>query len=224
MSSPLSDVAPALPAGALELWRFTAPAAMRVEVFPDGCRDLIVTVAPGTAPACFVSALADGVETPAFVAGQHAVGIRMQAGAQFDEQRLLAQLGRGDRLDDGDLLEAIGAVVRVDERVREALACLAALPRLDSARASLGVSERALERLLRARTGRAPLYWKNLARARRCVRALAEPGELAAIAADHGYSDQAHMTRDLARWFGAAPARIRREPDRFAALGASGHG
>ena len=222
---------PTLPDAALELWRFTAPAAMCVPVFPDGCRDLIVSIAPAAAPVCFVSALADGAETPAFVAGQHTVGVRMRAGAQFDETTLLAQLARlvrGDRLDDADLLAAIGATVRIDARVDEALACLAQLPRLDAARARLGVSERALERLLRERTGRAPLFWKNLARARRCARAVvaedAASGGLSDIAAEHGYADQAHMTRDLRRWFGAAPSRMRLEPQRFATLVAVGHG
>ena len=231
MPEPIPVPSPTLPDAALELWRFIAPAAMRVPVFPDGCRDLIVSIAPGAAPACFVSALADGADAPAFAAGQHVIGVRMRAGAQFDEAAVLALLGRCDGFDDADLLAAIDATVRIDARVQEALACLAAMPvpsRLDAAHARLGVSERSLERLLRARTGRGPLYWKNLARARRCARALsadaAASGTLSGLAAEHGYADQAHMTRDMRRWFGAAPSRIRLEPERFATLSALGHG
>jgi hypothetical protein len=58
-----------LPEGALEIWRFTAAEPMRVDVFPDGCRDLLVSVAQGYAPRCHVSALADGIDSPTFVEG-----------------------------------------------------------------------------------------------------------------------------------------------------------
>jgi AraC-like DNA-binding protein len=56
------------------------------------------------------------------------------------------------------------------------------------------------------------------------VRALAGDVPLAALAADHGYADQAHMTRDLRRWFGASPSRLRAMPSMLAALASSGHG
>ena len=72
--------------------RFTRRERTAVHVAPDGCRDLIV-VAPGfDAPICFVSALADTIETPVFAPGDRAVGVRLRAGAQFDEGALLALL------------------------------------------------------------------------------------------------------------------------------------
>jgi AraC-like DNA-binding protein len=151
-------------------------------------------------------------------------GVRLRPGAQFDEQALFTQLRTRERFDDTDLLATIGALVRVDMRVEESLSCLAELASLEAARATLGVSERSLERLLRARTGRAPLFWKNLARARRSARALAGFAPLSDIAADQGYADQAHMTRDLRRWFGAAPSSIRRDSKRYASLSAIGYG
>ena len=202
------DAAPCvlrLPEGALELWRFTATSRSHGLVFPDGCRDLIVSITAHAAPACFVTSLADQVETPEFMAGQQLVGIRLRAGAQFDERAVLDRLTGHDRFDSGDLLAAIGAEVRVDPLVHEALRWLADAPRLDTARASLGISARSLERLLMSRTGLTPVGWRNLARARRCARAIFGAGPLIAIAADHGYADQAHMTRDMQRWFGASP-------------------
>ncbi len=212
------SVTPLLPDVALDLWRFTAQERTAVQVAPDGCRDLIVVVPLVGAPACFVSALADATETPTFGAGDRAVGVRLRPGAQVDELALQALLREGERSDDRDLLGAIGAVVTIDARVRDALDCLREAPALSTAHARLGVSERSLERLLSQRTQRGPLFWRNLARARRCARALAGDEPLAQLAADHGYADQAHLSRDLRRWFGATPARLRAMPALLATL------
>jgi AraC-like DNA-binding protein len=201
-----------LPDVALGLWRFTAHERSAVQVAPDGCRDLIVVTPRAGAPACFVSTLADVTETPVFDAGDQAVGVRLRPGVQVDEIALLALLRDGNRSDDVDLFAAICAAVHLDARVREALDCLQDAPTLQLARARLGVSERGLERLLAQRTQRGPLYWRNLARARRCARALAGSQPLAHVAATFGYADQAHMTRDLRRWFGATPTQLRATP------------
>jgi AraC-like DNA-binding protein len=213
-----------LPEPALELWRFTASSATTVHVPPDGCRDLIVIAPTRGAPVCLVSVLSQASETHAFAAGDQAMGVRLRPGAQFEERALLALLGDREGLDDADLLAAVDAATRLDARVAEALACLAEGPALPLAQARLGVSARSLERLLSARTQRGPLWWRNLARARRCTRALAGDAPLAALAADHGYADQAHMTRDLRRWFGASPSRLRAMPSMLEALASSGHG
>ena len=213
-----------LPAPALELWRFTAREATTVQVPPDGCRDLIV-IAPRTgAPACLVSPLSQSSETHAFAPGDTAMGVRLRPGAQFDERVLLASLRARQDWDDGDLLAAVGAATRLDARVDDALACLREAPSLPLAQSRLGVSARSLERLLSTRTQRGPLWWRHLARARRCARALAGDVPLVELAADHGYADQAHMTRDLRRWFGASPSRLRAMPSLLAALASSGHG
>ncbi|MEO5686592.1 MAG: helix-turn-helix domain-containing protein [Burkholderiaceae bacterium] len=214
----------ALPDVALDLWRFTAVQATAVQVPPDGCRDLIVVAPRSGAPVCFVSVLADATETPDFDTGDQAVGVRLRPGVQIDETALLALVRGGERSDDGDLFAAIGAAAHLDARVREALDCLQEAPSLQVARTRLGVSERSLERLLAQRTQRGPLYWRNLARARRCARALAGTEPLAHVAAAHGYADQAHMTRDLQRWFGLAPGQLRQAPALLAGLAASGHG
>ncbi len=209
-----------LPELALDLWRFTARERTTVRVAPDGCRDVIIVVPRAGAPVSFVSALADATETPGFAAGDRAVGVRLRPGAQVDERALADLLRGGERSDDEDLSSAIGAVVTLDGRVREALGCLREAPALATAHRLLGVSERSLERLLSQRTQRGPLFWRNLARARRCARALAGAAPLAHLAAEHGYADQAHMTRDLRRWFGAAPRRLREMPDFLSSLAA----
>ena len=210
----------ALPDVALDLWRFAAHERTTVQVPPDGCRDLIVVAPRAGVPVCFVSALADTTEAPEFAPGDRAVGVRLRPGAQFDERSLLALLRDGERADDSDLAAAIGCAVRLDTQVRDALDCLREAPTLQLAQRRLGVSERSLERLLSLRTQRGPLYWRQLARARRCARALADVAPLAHLAAEHGYADQAHMARDLRRWFGATPTRLRAMPTFLATLAA----
>ncbi|HEY9028128.1 MAG TPA: helix-turn-helix domain-containing protein [Burkholderiaceae bacterium] len=217
----MSD-ASVLPPQALALWHFVAQAPMRVHVPPDGCRDLIVVAPRALAPACLVIVLADSTEMHVFGAGDRAVGVRLRPGVQLDERALAARLRAGERRDDADLLAAVDAAVRRDARVGEALDCLGEAPSLSLAHARLGVSARSLERLLSTHTQRGPLWWRNLARARRCARGLAGATPLAMLAADHGYADQAHMTRDLQRWFGASPSRLRAMPTMLAALASSG--
>ena len=212
-----------LPDTALALWRFAARERTTVQVAPDGCRDLIVVSPRVGAPACFVSALADTLETPSFAPGDRAVGVRLRPGAQVDERLLAELLGGGERADDTDLLCAIGAAVTLDARVCDALACLREAPTLSTAQRRLGVSERGLERLLSKGTQRGPLFWRNLARARLCARALAGAEPLAELAAAHGYADQAHLTRDLRRWFGATPTALRAAPAFLATLTAPGY-
>jgi len=160
------SVAPSLPHVALELWRFTARERTAVQVAPDGCRDLIVVTPCTGAPTAFVSALADATAHPAFAPGDHAVGVRLRPGARIDEDALLALVRGGGRIDDGDLVNAIGAAVELDARVSEALDCLREAAPLALALRRLGVSERSLERLLSGHTQRGPLWWRNLARAR----------------------------------------------------------
>ena len=220
MSDRSADARPALPDVALDLWRFTARERTTVQVVPDGCRDLIVVAPRAGAPVVLLSALADSTEQPEFARGDRAAGVRLRPGVQIDESALRALLRDGERVDAADLLAAIAAAVHVDARVHEALDCLAEAPLLPIAQRRLGVSERSLERLLSAHTRRGPLWWRNLARARRCARALAGAEPLAHVAAAHGYADQAHMTRDLQRWFGATPTRLRTLPAFLATLAA----
>ena len=211
------------PEAALASWRFTARIDTLVAVPPDGCRDLVVVVAHGQAPRCFVSPLSRSTETHAFAPGDQAAGVRLRPGAQIDERALTAWLRGGERCDDADLLAAAGAAATLDPRVDEALACLREAPSLPLAHARLDVSARSLERLLAARTRRGPSWWRSLARARRCARGLALATPLAELAADHGYADQAHMTRELRRWFGVTPARLRAMPVLLETLAASGY-
>jgi len=78
-----------------------------------------------------------------------------------------------------------------------------------------GLSERALQRLTRRRLGLTPKWLIQRRRLHEASERLrAGPGDLAAIAHDFGYADQAHFTRDFRRVTGITPGGFAR---RFAA-------
>jgi AraC-like DNA-binding protein len=84
--------------------------------------------------------------------------------------------------------------------------------RVDQLADALGISERQLRRRFHAAVGYGPKTLDRVLRFRRLVsqaQAVSD-GEvdLARIAADLGYADQAHMTRDSVRLTGMPPARL----------------
>lgn len=80
----------------------------------------------------------------------------------------------------------------------------------DLARA-LGTGLRTLQARFLAAVGMTPKEYARVRRLQAMLRTLdAEPAGLADAAALHGYSDQAHATRDIARWTGTTPARLMR--------------
>lgn len=206
------DTLATLPAIALRHWRFSLDRDTRSAVLPDGCRDLIVVHAPGSPPHWFVSPLADGTLQVPGRAGQRFAGLRFHPAVSIDEAALLDAAKRLDADDPLGLGARIEEHVQVDRRLAEALQALASSAGVAPASRALGVSERSLERLLLQATARTPRYWQKLARARRTAAALAGDLPLAEIAADHGYADQAHLSRDFRRWFGCPPARFRADP------------
>lgn len=75
-----------------------------------------------------------------------------------------------------------------------------------------GVSERTLQRALHATLGRGPKWVSRRIRLQEVARALAAgvPSDLATLAADLGYTDQAHLTRDFRAAAGSSPAAYAR--------------
>jgi AraC-like DNA-binding protein len=83
-------------------------------------------------------------------------------------------------------------------------------PTIAARAAAAGISPRTLLRHVRARTGLAPKRYASLQRFSEALRHLAlDHAGFAQIAAEVGYSDQAHMTVDLARHAGVSPGRFR---------------
>jgi AraC-like DNA-binding protein len=84
--------------------------------------------------------------------------------------------------------------------------------RVDELAAALGISERQLRRRFARAVGYGPKTLDRILRFRRLVsraRAITEREEdLARLAADLGYADQAHMTREAITLSGLSPARL----------------
>lgn len=79
-----------------------------------------------------------------------------------------------------------------------------------------GCSERQYRRRFRRALGLAPAAWLRVRRWEATVQGLLAPGTavpLAALAADHGYADQAHLARDTQSFVRTSPTRLRAAAD-----------
>jgi AraC-like DNA-binding protein len=219
------------------LWVRVVPAngAPPVRVLPDACSDLIwrsgegaLVAGPDTGPV--VGPVAPGAVT---------VGARFRPGAggpalahPLDELRdmrvelheLLPALAR--RLDPDLTPEAalrqvaLAAGQLAEARPPDTLVGAAARslanPHARSAAVAeeLGMSERQLRRRFLANVGYGPKTLQRVLRFRRFLRQLDAAGgdaDLARLAADCGFADQAHLTRECSRLAGLSPAAIARE-------------
>lgn len=222
----------ALPPAVLARWQFTAVDDRATTVLPDGCRDLILNVDALGRPRWHVSPLTDAVVEVPGQAGEHWLGYRMQPGTLVDADGLLRAV-RSVRIHAADgvpaelertVLEAMEAHTRMDPRVQEVLHTLAQARSVELAVKALGVSQRSLERLTQQATARPPRFWLALARVRRAVRDLGTARPLVEIAADHGFADQAHFSRECRRWLGQTPSMLRRHPPSLITATEAGYG
>ena len=125
------------------------------------------------------------------------------------------------------LVDGVGALAgqRPADRLATGAARLLARPRVqvDEVAASLGVSERQLLRRCREAVGYGPATLRRVLRFRRFVSRLdaghstaghSTPGhgdaglDLARLAAETGYADQAHLSRECTRLAGLTPAAL----------------
>ncbi len=200
-----------------------ATAERTATVLPDGCRDLIVRIAPGEAPHWFVSSLDDCPRTVPIRAGVTMRGFRLQPGVGIDRPGLLASV-RGRRLDGEAVRCRIAHFTHRPAAVAEALDCLASdVGSVARAARLLGVAPRTLQRRLIRDTGRSPGYWLMLARVRKAARAVGD-APLVELAARYGFADQAHMSRAFRRWLHTTPSALGRDAGRRGLLHAAGYG
>lgn len=203
-----------------EHWTHASLATTRATVIPDGCRDAILVLRDDAPPRWRWFDLADHAVTVDLEAGVTLHGFRFLPGTRFEAAAYPAL----ERLPaDPDTAAALlGETARRCARVGEALDALArGHGRIADHARDLGVGERRLHRLVTAATGRPPLFWLRLARARRTARTLcAAPVDLAGLAVECGYADQAHLTRDMRAWFGLSPRALGAAPALAAQLGA----
>lgn len=209
------------------LWRSSpAPADGPKRIVPDGCVDLVVSVddvfvaGPDTLPWYSSLAAASALSGIRFQPG-HAPRVLGIAADELRDQRVpLAELwGRRGRTATGLLLDRPQALPDV---VAAELAGSVADPVVDAlvrvleegasrvgvALADPGVGERQLRRRFRAAVGYGPATFLRVARLQRAAGLAGRFGDLASLAAEAGYADQAHLSRDCrsltgtpARWF-----------------------
>lgn len=213
-----------LPSTALAAWHHRPRTVESSPILPDGCRDLILHVRPGMRPAWYVSPLMDTVQFHVQQPGESLWGLRLAPGACIYEAALLAAVRGGRYRGMDEALSTVDAFCRRSPGVSEALDALALSGSVRDAARGVGLSERSLGRLVRLHTSRPPVWWRNLARARRAASRVDDGTPLADVAADQGFADQAHMTREFRRWFGAPPTRFRASRDLMATVRQSGFG
>jgi AraC-like DNA-binding protein len=223
-------------AGLACVWVHVADGPARI--LPDACSDLVWRAGEG--------AWLAGPDTTAAVAdlpaGTVLVGARFAPGAGgpalrrslegVRDQRLpLPDLGVDPGLVPAEALRRLTAAAQrmalagpPDRAVLEAARRLHADPRarVPALADDLGLSERQLRRRCLAAAGHAPKTLGRVLRLQRVVRAIdAGEDDLARLAADHGYADQAHLTHDCTELAGLAPAALirSRRPTGAAAAG-----
>jgi AraC-like DNA-binding protein len=217
------------------LWVRRMPGdGLPLRVLPDACVDIIWRSGQGA----FVAGPDTGPALSSLPPGALLVGARFRPGAGGAALGTpLAEL-RDQRVDLADVLPDLDRRLAPDlsprealERVRAMAARLAAAgppdravgaaaarladprARVESLAGDLGFSERQLRRRFQAGVGYGP---KTLQRVLRFQRFLAHadaggPGaDLARLAADAGYADQAHLTRECARLSGLPPTELLR--------------
>jgi AraC-like DNA-binding protein len=187
-------------------WHHRVRKAERHMVFPDGCRDVLIVRVPDGPARIVLTEFDFRPRAAALTPGTEITGYRLRPGAHVSPQALEAVAAKPDQAetvlgdecgDRSDLDDAIAALTVPGTTV-------------ETASRGLGVSIRTMQRHFLSRKLPPPDFWRLLARARRAAGMLSFAAPLAETADECGFSDQAHMTRDLVRWFGLTPARLRR--------------
>jgi AraC-like DNA-binding protein len=210
------------------------PAARSGLVLPDACSDLIWEQGVGA----YVAGPDTGPARPMIKAGTVIVGVRFRPSAggqvlktplsEIANQRvpladLLPPAARRlppalDPEEAADRVLAITGALVVDGTPDPAMARAAVLLRDPAARAEavaaeVGLSERQFRRRSQAAAGYGPKTLQRVLRFHRFVRLLdaaRTPPDLAALAAEAGYADQAHLTRECSALSGFTPAALAR--------------
>ena len=208
---------------ALDFWRYSSVVKHDSLVIPDGCRDLIFAQRTRWALRWFVSDLQLSTRRVHLTAETETLGIRLKPGVQIDERALSSWIGTNDpnSLAVGDTLDEFCTVF---PSTTDILDCLkSGIHSVKEAASTLGVSTRTLQREVRKQTGVSPHFWMSLARVRLAGRHLNEESSAAETAISCGYADQAHLCRDIRRWFGVTPTRLVDHPTLLSQLGQTGY-
>ena len=186
-------------------------------VLPDGHADVLFHA---SGPVEIVG-LQDSVSLPVLPAGTRITGIRLRPEAVARAFRIDAAslqnetvavedlLGSGGarRLLDGRAVDAWIRSIEPDRRAASAVELLA-VDSVDDVAEEVGVSGRQLRRILLAEVGVGPKVYQRVLRLQRFLRAIDAGGTFAVAAAEAGYADQPHLTREVRRMSGLTPAAL----------------
>jgi AraC-like DNA-binding protein len=211
---------PALRGVVRALWRIDRRADGEHLILPDAVTDLVIRDG---------EAIAAGVDTRASTvparAGSTILGVRLRPAAVPDVLGVAADELRDLRVPLEELWGADGRAFAEDplgvlERrlrgatPRDAAAARATLliehgaPLLAAARAA-GLGERQLRRRFTIAVGYGPKTFARIVRFQRMLARIRSGEPLAAAAAEAGYADQAHMTREAVALSGRTPVALR---------------
>ena len=193
----------------LSIWEHNSKTKSSAKIIPDGCRDLLFWVMPGQQSRWTLTSLDEHPYNTQLEAGAYLKGYRLQPGVLINTQELINSVQSID-CDGQEIDQRINSFCTISPAISEAMACIGASDTkgINHAANILGVSMRTLQRLLKIPTGRTPAAWLSLSRARRVARILPNVKNLAQIAYNFGYADQAHMSREVKRWLGTSPSKI----------------
>jgi len=208
----------------LSEWRFISHVHCDSVVVADGCRDLIVCENDRGDVDWFISHRSDSSYRVSSDAGVRMRGLRLLPGVSLCTDQLARWL-------QSNSIESVFIGDQIDEfcvrpaDLLSALDCLASgVPDVRTAAHELGYSVRTLQRLVKAGTGNSPHAWLSLARARKAARSLINYPQLGEAAIACGYADQAHMSREMRKWFGESPQRLKNNTELNALLREPGFG
>lgn len=205
-------------------WQYFSPQLASGWVYPDGCRDLVMHQRDGCNPRWTITDLDESARIITHSPNDRLIGFRFHPAAMINEAALLSKV-HGYHESELDMEVVIREHSLIDSNVQEILDCLSAeFVTVENAARSIGVSVRTLQRKLVSTTGKSPTFWLSLARVRKASRLLASDQALANIAFECGYSDQAHFTREMKRWFCHPPAQVRNNLPQLSMILESGYG
>jgi len=204
-------------------WQYQSSAVSSGWVYPDGCQDVIMRKIGNSQPVWHLTTLDESARIVVSSSREQWIGYRLHPGVSVNQSQLLAIL-QGQHLSKAKAIAAITDCSTLSSETCEALACLSCnYSTVESVAKRIGVSVRTLQRKLTSTTSKSPSFWLSLARARKAAVALASDCSLTQIALKNGYSDQAHMTREMRRWFSHTPTQLRNDPQPLSLIIESGY-
>ena len=183
-----------------------------IHVIPDGCQDVILVQHESGKTAIFVSPLYETTIKVEVGPKTEWTGFRLRPGCDVKHLDIPSLFSSRHSVD--ALVDRIESSTRVEVNTAEAISCIKQHGiSVQHCANQLGVSSRTLQRLFSRTTRHSPSFWLRLARARLCAKTLIEYGVCSEVAYQCHYADQAHMCREIKRWFGVSPSELLRRND-----------